>query len=163
MLLALVVLGAGGCSRVDSVESAVTDPGTTRPATAEACIASPRPDAIRGLPLVDAQTSRIVPDVLGEKLTWRVGKREVVAYVGINALDVFEDLDFVRRPGAGSGLKVWTTRAYPGLVVAEGPTGYQGPCDRYYVVTQGLLPSVAPAVLTSLRVQLLSAPTMRTK
>ena len=163
LLLALVVSGAGGCTGVESAESAVADPGLTRPAAADACIASPRPATIRGLPLVDAQTSRIAPGVLGEKLTWRAGGREVVAWVGIDAMEVFEDLDFVRRPGAPSGLRVWTTLAYPSLVVAEGPTGHEEPCDQFYVVTQELSPSVAPAVLTSLRVQLLPASRMITE
>lgn len=158
MILILVAAGAGGCTGVDSGEPAVPDPQQTRPATADACIASPRPDVIRGLPLVDAQTARIAPDVLGEKLTWRAGKREVVAWVGIDAIDVFEDLDFVPQPVAGSGPKVWTTLAYPSLVVAEGPTGHHKPCDRLYVSTQELPPSVAPAVLTSLRVQLQPPP-----
>ncbi len=87
----------------------------------------------------------------------------MVAWVGIDALDALEDLDFVPYRGAASGDKVWTTRAYPGLVVAEAVTGHREPCDQYYVTTQGLPPSVAPSVLGSLRVRLLSSESLMPK
>lgn len=96
-----------------------------------------------GLPLADADTVRIAPDVVGEKLTWRAGVRQVTAWVGIDAPDVFEDLDFVtvkRPPGQP---REWTTRVEPDLFLAEAGTGHPKPCDRLYVSTEGF-PSDAP-------------------
>jgi hypothetical protein len=104
--------------------------------------------------MVDKQTSRIAPDVVGEKVTWRAGRHLVTAWVGVDALDVFEDLDFVTVKVPGGRLHEWTTRVQPDLFVAEGRVGHEAPCNVLYVSTVGFPGGAALRVVDGLRVRL---------
>jgi hypothetical protein len=104
--------------------------------------------------MVDKQTSRIAPDVVGEKVTWRAGRHLVTAWVGVDALDVFEDLDFVTVKVPGGRLHEWTTRVQPDLFVAEGRVGQEAPCNVLYVSTVGFPGGAALRVVDGLRVRL---------
>lgn len=127
----------------------------TREATSDACILTPPRTQVLGMPLVDATTVRIAPDVIGETLTWRAGPRRVTAWVGVDALDAFEDLDFVavELPRADER-RQWTTKVRPDFFVAEVKTGHVAPCDVLYVSTEGLPGRAALDVLSDLEVAL---------
>lgn len=147
-------LAASGCSS----ESAPSDgphraAAATRPAAAEACTVTPRRPRMLGLRAVDAETVRIAPEVVGEKLTWATRSRKVIAWVGVDALDEFEDLDFVPVDVEGTNPpRKWTTRVRPDLFVVEAQTGHPEPCDLLYVSTEGLPGDAALEVADVLRV-----------
>jgi hypothetical protein len=126
-------------------------PTKSRPAGADACVASWRPHTLRGLPLIDTATKRVAPHVVGEKITWRQGRRQIVAWVGINALDIYEDLDFVPLGRKPVGDRSWRTKAVPDLVVAEGRG--TDPCANVYVSTHALGTGVAHSVVGELHVR----------
>jgi hypothetical protein len=52
---------------------------------------------------------------------------------------------------------VWTTKAVPGLYVAEGPSRAQGVCRQVFVSTTGLREGVARGVVQALAVRLVPA------
>lgn len=106
-----------------------------------------------GLPAVDAQTVRLAPDVVGEKLTWRSGPRAVTAWVGVHTFESFQDLDLVSVEVAETGgTREWTTRVRPDVFVVEVQTGHPPPCDVLYVSTEGFPRHTALEVVASLRV-----------
>lgn len=150
-----LLLAFAGCSwgRGDS-DPGPRPPTQIRAAGADACTVTSRPNSALGLPLANAETVRIAPDMVGEKLTWQSGTRRVIAWVGVEALDAFEDLDFVvvhRRAGQP---REWTTLVRPELFVAEAATGNPQPCDVLFVSTEGF-PAYAPLqVIRDLKVQL---------
>jgi hypothetical protein len=151
----ILLLAFAGCSwgRGDA-DPGPRPPTPIRAAGADACTVTSRPSRPLGLPLANAETVRIAPDVVGEKLTWQSGPRRVIAWVGVDALDAFEDLDFVvvhRRAGQP---REWTTLVRPELFVAEAATGNAQPCDVLYVSTEGF-PADAPLqVIRDLKVGL---------
>lgn len=149
-------LAASGCStepnRSDGPHRAAA---ASRPATADACTVTPRRPRVLGLPATDAETVRIARDVVGEKVTWRSGPRMVIAWVGVDALDEFEDLDFVPVHVDGrSPPREWTTQVRPDLFVVEARTGHPAPCDLLYVSTEGLPGDAALEVADALHVAL---------
>jgi hypothetical protein len=150
-----LLLAVAGCSwRATSSDPGPRPPTPTRPASADACTVTPRPDRVLGLPLTNAETVRIAPDVVGEKLTWHWGPRRVIAWVGVDALDAFEDLDFVAVHRRAGQPREWTTLVRPELFVAEATTGGSPPCDVLYVSTEGF-PADAPLqVIRDLTVRL---------
>jgi hypothetical protein len=81
----------------------------------------------------------------------------VTAWVGIDALDVFEDLDFVTVRIEAGPLREWTTRVQPDLFVVEAPTGHDAPCNVVYVSTVGLSSAATRRVAAGLHATLTSA------
>ena len=155
LLVASVAMPSGCAGRITGADAeAFRRPSAARPAAADACILSPARSRVLGLPVVDTKTARIAPEVVGEKVTWRAGRRLVSAWVGIDALDVFEDLDFVTVEVDGSRLREWTTRVQPDLFVVEAPTGQAAPCNVLYVSTVGFRSGAAVRVADDLRVRL---------
>ena len=126
---------------------------SVRPADAHACLIVPRPKTVQGLPLSNGQTQRISPLTLGERVTWGSGPRTVTAWVGIDAFDAFEDLDFVALPRPAKVPRLWTTRVVPDLFVSARETGFPEPCNVVYVSTTGLPIDVATRVSRRLDVR----------
>jgi hypothetical protein len=147
----------GACRWGPTSHDGPRPPDPTRAAQAAACIVTPRPARTLGLPLRDAATVRISPDVVGEKLIWQGGGRRVTAWVGINALDVYEDLDFVSVPQPAGRPREWTTRVRPELFVAETDTGHRAPCNLLYVSTEGFRAGAPLEVIDDLTVRMGSA------
>ena len=153
LAVALLCLAAGaGCSTRTPPEHP-EESARLRPADADACLIVPRPETVQGLPLYDGQTQRISPLILGERVTWASGPRTITAWVGIDAFDVFEDLDFVALPTIAGDPRLWATRVQPDLFVAARETGFREPCDLVYVSTTGMAVDVATRVSTRLVVR----------
>jgi hypothetical protein len=152
--VALTAVTVAGCSWSSPGDPAPRPPSPTRPAATDACTIVPRPDLVVGLPLADAETARIAADVVGEKVTWQATGRRVTAWVGIDAPDAFEDLDFVEIPRPPGQPREWTTRLQPQLFLAATATGHRKPCDQLYVSTEGLPGDTARKVLGDLTVRM---------
>lgn len=153
LVLGATAAGASGCSSVTTAAGPPPRATATRDAAVQACTISPIPERVLGLPRADAETVRIAPDVVGEKVTWRSGSRVVIAWVGVDALDAFQDLDLV--PVQLEGRKqsqAWTTRVRDDLFLVEDTTGGEPPCDLLYVSTEGLAHHLALRVVDDLRV-----------
>lgn len=155
-LVSASALASSGCSAEGTGPDRPHRGATpTRAAAADACTVSPPRSRVLGLPVVDAETVRIAPEVIGERLTWQSGPRQVIAWVGVDAFDAFEDLDFVLVEAGGTHEpREWTTRVRPDLFVAEARTGHAPPCDLLYVSTEGLPGRAALRVVDGLQVAL---------
>jgi hypothetical protein len=152
LLAASVVLA--GCSGTATQQTGPTVPAASdlRPATADSCLLQPRPAEILGLPLTESSTERIGPDVIGERLAWAARGKRVEAWVGVNALDALEDLDFAPLQTGVPGVRQWQTVAFQDIYVTERSTGYASPCDRLYISTRGLPGSASVDVVMALKV-----------
>lgn len=153
--LAFALSSLSGCTGAGTAQPSASSVGATvdqRPATAQACILKPRPTTLVGLPLTEASTVRIAPDVIGERLAWTAHGKRVEAWVGVNALDALEDLDFAPLQSGVQGVRQWQTVAFQDIYVAERSTGYSAPCDRLYISTRGLPGSTSVDVVAELSV-----------
>ena len=152
-LAGLAVVAACSWSAIGG-DPAPRPPSPTRSAAADACTVVSQHDRALGLPQTDAETVRIAPDVVGEKLTWSLGPRRIIAWVGVDALEEFEDLDFVTVHRPAGQPREWTTRVRPELFLAEAETGHPAPCDLLYVSTEGLPGDAPRKVLADLTVRM---------
>lgn len=152
-LAAAIALTASGCSRLTPPPETPSRTTAERPASAHSCTVAPTPARVLALPRVDAETVRVAPHVVGEKLTWRAGSRTVVAWVGIDALGIFQDLDLVPvRLRGSTRSRMWTTHVRPGLLVVQGDTRRAAPCDLLFLSTEGVRPGAAVRAVERLRV-----------
>lgn len=152
-LAATVALTASGCSQLTPPPQPLSRTTLERPAAAHRCTVSPTPARVLALPRVDAETVRVAADVVGEKLTWRAGSRTAVAWVGVDALGIFQDLDLVPMPLRGRTMsRAWRSHVRPGLVVVQGNTRRAAPCDLLFLSTEGVRRGAAVRAVEKLRV-----------
>ena len=146
------MLAVAGCAGPTPAGSA-TPTSSVRPVTPAACIVLPRPKALGGGRLTATQLTQVVPDTLGERLTYGVGRRTLRLWAGGDATDLLEDLDLQEHRTAREDVRAWTTKLQPGLVLVVRRTAAGPGCGQLSLFGHGLTLAQAVREVARLRVR----------